>query len=304
MIISSGARRIQLFSSKTWMPITDPRRFGGELLGRPGTSRRTAQAREARRSLFPPAPSWDPASFMWRRPYGARLRDAEAGIHKCELRSPRPRTTKAPERLFLARSRARLQFNHRREAAENHPAAVKGHGVLLLVHAGIGCFRLLHPAGHGFHGCIARRLVGPFDPGEDDSLVLLRLHRFAEIRELALRHIIAPALDDTQSAELDEDAVAELCMLDEFLPVRHWHRNQETVNIAHCLSPSAAASRVAISIFRIVIIASKARFALSRSGLVVRSSSRRGVICQECPQRSLLQPQALSTPPSARLAFQ
>ena len=48
---------------------------------------------------------------------------------------------------------------------------------------------------------------------------------------------------------------------------------------------SAAASILATSIFTIVIIASKARFALSRSELVVRSSSRVGVICQEKPQR-------------------
>jgi hypothetical protein len=53
---------------------------------------------------------------------------------------------------------------------------------------------------------------------------------------------------------------------------------------------------LATSIFTIVIIASKARFALSRSELVVRSSSRLGVICQEKPQRSLHQQQALSTP--------
>ena len=44
---------------------------------------------------------------------------------------------------------------------------------------------------------------------------------------------------------------------------------------------AAAASMVAMSIFRIVIIASIARRALSRSGSVVSSISRRGVICQE-----------------------
>jgi hypothetical protein len=42
---------------------------------------------------------------------------------------------------------------------------------------------------------------------------------------------------------------------------------------------SAAASILPMSIFTIVIIASKARFALSRSELVVRSSSPLGVIC-------------------------
>jgi hypothetical protein len=59
-----------------------------------------------------------------------------------------------------------------------------------------------------------------------------------------------------------------------------------------------------MSILRIVIIASKARFAVSRSALVVRSSSRLGVICQEKPQRSLHQPQALSAPPLPTIASQ
>ena len=59
-----------------------------------------------------------------------------------------------------------------------------------------------------------------------------------------------------------------------------------------------------MSIFVIVIIASKARFAASRSELVVRSSSRLGVICQEKPQRSLHQPHALSLPPLPTIASQ
>ena len=63
-------------------------------------------------------------------------------------------------------------------------------------------------------------------------------------------------------------------------------------------------SIVAMSIFRIVIIASMARFAAARSGSVVASSSARGVICHEKPQRSLHQPQALSRPPLPTIASQ
>jgi len=59
-----------------------------------------------------------------------------------------------------------------------------------------------------------------------------------------------------------------------------------------------------MSIFFIVIIASIARLALALSGLVVSSIRRRGVICQEKPQRSLHQPQALSVPPLSTIAFQ
>src|SRR3954468_22303760 len=51
-----------------------------------------------------------------------------------------------------------------------------------------------------------------------------------------------------------------------------------------------------MSILRMVIIASNARLA-ALSGLLLARSSARGVICQEKPQQSLHQPQALSCPP-------
>ena len=59
----------------------------------------------------------------------------------------------------------------------------------------------------------------------------------------------------------------------------------------------------ATSIFFIVIIASKARFA-SAPPAASASVSARGVICQDRPQRSLHQPQALSLPPLPTTAFQ
>ena len=67
---------------------------------------------------------------------------------------------------------------------------------------------------------------------------------------------------------------------------------------------SAAVLIAAMSILPIFSIASKARFAAPRSESVVRSSSSLGVICQEWPQRSLHQPQALSLPPLPMIAFQ
>jgi len=60
---------------------------------------------------------------------------------------------------------------------------------------------------------------------------------------------------------------------------------------------------VAISIFFIGIIASKARFA-SPPPAASASVSARGVICQERPQRSLHQPHWLSLPPLPTIAFQ
>src|SRR5262249_33651651 len=68
-------------------------------------------------------------------------------------------------------------------------------------------------------------------------------------------------------------------------------------------SPRRAASMVAMSIFFIGIIASKARLA-SAPPADSASVSARGVICPESPQRSLHQPHALSWPPLPTIAFQ
>lgn len=59
-----------------------------------------------------------------------------------------------------------------------------------------------------------------------------------------------------------------------------------------------------MSMRRIVIIASNARFAAALSALVVASNSMRGMICQDRPQRSLHHPQSLSAPPLPTIASQ
>ena len=64
-----------------------------------------------------------------------------------------------------------------------------------------------------------------------------------------------------------------------------------------------AASIAAAPIFRISIIAETARFASSPPAARA-SVSTRGMICQEIPHWSLHQPQALSSPPFAAMAFQ
>ena len=74
-------------------------------------------------------------------------------------------------------------------------------------------------------------------------------------------------------------------------------------NPSYARQPRRAASIVATSIFFIVIIASKARFA-SPPPAANASISARGVICQESPQRSLHQPHSLSLPPLPTIAFQ
>src|SRR6185503_19983702 len=67
--------------------------------------------------------------------------------------------------------------------------------------------------------------------------------------------------------------------------------------------PRRAASMVAMSIFFIGIIASKARFAYAPPATSA-SVSTRGVICQESPQRSVHHPHWLSWPPLPTIAFQ
>jgi hypothetical protein len=61
---------------------------------------------------------------------------------------------------------------------------------------------------------------------------------------------------------------------------------------------------VAMSIFPICIIASKARLAAAGSGSVIAWVRVIGMICQDTPHLSLHQPQALSRPPLATIAFQ
>jgi len=65
-----------------------------------------------------------------------------------------------------------------------------------------------------------------------------------------------------------------------------------------------AASIAAMSIFRMCIMASKARLAAARSGSAIASVYATGVICQLRPHLSLHQPQALSWPPLLTIAFQ
>src|SRR5947209_7773672 len=68
--------------------------------------------------------------------------------------------------------------------------------------------------------------------------------------------------------------------------------------------PRRAASIAAMSIFFIVIIASKARLATAGSGSVYAFVRAIGVICQDNPHLSLHQPHSLSWPPLPTIAFQ
>src|ERR671932_785859 len=94
----------------------------------------------------------------------------------------------------MARGRLPSDVQDRREAAEDHALAIEGHGLAHGLHPGVGHDPLVRG--------VSDFLRGIFDPAEDDDLILLRLHGTAEVSELALRHVIAPALDHAVSAEL------------------------------------------------------------------------------------------------------
>ncbi len=120
------------------------------------------------------------------------------------------------------------------EAAEDHPLAVERHRVGFRVHA-----RILEVGGHHLgHAGVARGLVGPFDPAEDDRLVVLRLDRAVEVGGVALGHIVAPAFHDARGTEVDEHVVAGAGVGDEFVFVSSGHREDEAVEIGHVCSPS------------------------------------------------------------------
>src|SRR4029077_18680350 len=92
------------------------------------------------------------------------------------------------------------------------------------------------------------------------------------------------------------------CSLRDWLALAGWATGRRSA-YASTVSPLRAAFVLAPSIFFIVIIASKARFAAAPSRLLSASSRTRGVICHEKPHRSLHQPQGLSSPPSPPVAF-
>jgi hypothetical protein len=95
--------------------------------------------------------------------------------------------------------RSDLHFDHLFEAAKDHALAVEGHGGIAgcgRVHA-----RVFH---HLLHGGVARGLVGPFDPRKGHRFLGRGLDRATEIGDFAVGDIVAPSLDHTDRAQLDE----------------------------------------------------------------------------------------------------
>src|SRR5262245_31273543 len=83
-------------------------------------------------------------------------------------------------------------FHDRHKAAEDHALAVERHRIGVRLHAWISHQRL-----HAFVPHVPR---GPDDPREDHSLVRFALDCHRERGHLSLGDIVAPALDDLESA--------------------------------------------------------------------------------------------------------
>ena len=80
------------------------------------------------------------------------------------------------EEIFVkyqeVRSPGRLKLHNRPEATVDQTTAIEGRGVFLRIHT-IVLEIVRH---HRLHGGIARFLVRPFDPGEHNRFICLRLN--------------------------------------------------------------------------------------------------------------------------------
>src|SRR5579864_7620415 len=115
------------------------------------------------------------------------------------------------------------------ESAVDQPFAVEGHRILVRLKSRIG-HHLLHP----FVAHLFRR---PGDPREDDGLVVLALHRHWKRRDLALRHVVAPALDQSQRAVLLEHYRGRFGVFLVALAIGGGYGNNESVDVVHDRSP-------------------------------------------------------------------
>src|SRR4249919_1771539 len=132
-------------------------------------------------------------------------------------RQPAPAGTAAT--LVLA------QLHYRREATIDEPFAVEGHGIAFRAHA-----RVFH---HALHAAVAGALVRPLDPRKHHRFVVLGLDGAAEVGDLAVGDIIAPALQDAGRAIFHEDRIAAIGVLDEFVLVGRGYGHHEAIDVGH-----------------------------------------------------------------------
>src|SRR5438067_4709191 len=146
----------------------------------------------------------------------------------------RAQVNQAPHRVFrlTGYSKARAELHDRGESPEDQALAVKRHRIGLRAQAPV-----VH---HLRHRRVPRGLVRPFDPRENHHLVILRLHGTTKVSELAVLHIVSPALEDAGSAMLDENRVSPFGVFDELLPVLLGYCDHKPVDVTHVPTPAAA----------------------------------------------------------------
>ena len=80
------------------------------------------------------------------------------------------------------------------------------------------------------------------------DFIALRLHRTLEVRELAVGHVIAPAFDNAERAVLLEDRRGLRRHVYVGLLVACLHGAEESVDVAHGLSPECKSVVLLVSI--------------------------------------------------------
>ena len=159
------------------------------------------------------------------------------------------------------------KLHYRYKTANDRAPAVERYRVLFQVGLAVG----VHQVAHSAHGGVTSGLVVPFDPGKDDSFAAIRLYRPPKVGELAIGHVIPPALG---TASTRPSTQAMYCLLH---------------------SPLVAAPSAAMSMFSICLSADQT---LSAFGPFANSMDRCGTIRHDNPKRSFSQPHWLSAPPS------
>src|SRR5262245_47717629 len=131
----------------------------------------------------------------------------------------------APFRRVSAAAGTDSHLEQHVEAAVDQPLAVERHRVDVGTHAGVS-----HHLLHALVTHLARR---PGDPREDDRLVLLALHCQRKGRQLALRYVVAPALDHLHCAVLLEDDRGGLGMLLVHVAIGRGNGRDESIDVTH-----------------------------------------------------------------------
>src|SRR6185437_12788152 len=110
----------------------------------------------------------------------------------------------------------------RREAAEYRKLSIPCRW--RLTHA-----RVVHQLAHA---AVARWLIGPLYPADDDRLAILRLHSAPEIRDLAAGNVDAPAVQQTPRTFLLEQPGDPDRVVDELLATAVRNAGHHAVKIA------------------------------------------------------------------------